>query len=448
MLRRLLALLAAAALAAAPAHAQSVLRDAETEALFRDCARPLMVAAGLDPKSVRIVLVGDEEVNAAAVGNQDIIVNAGTVLNADSVNELQGVLAHELGHVAGGHIVRYNEGTGPATKISILSLLLGVAAMAAGAGDLGSAILAGGQQAALGKYLAFSREVESRADQAAADYLDRAGITGRGMISFFEKLQGQEYRLAISQKPEAGYSRTHPLTGDRITALNQRLRASASWGKPIDAALQARFLRVKGKLAGYMLEPPRVLTLYPETDHSDAALYARAYAWHRGAYPEQANKEVDALVARDPLNPYFLELKGQILLESGKPADAIAPLRLAVARSRNEPLIATTLGHALVSTEDKANFAEAEPLLRTIVARDKENPFAWYQLGVIYDRRGDEPRASLATAERFELEGKQREAVGTARIAMAGLPKGTPDWLRAQDIALSAKAEMDRKKRR
>ena len=179
MLRRILVLTTAMALVAAPVRAENILRDAETEAFFRDATRPIAIAAGLEPKSIQIVLVGDESINAAAVGNQNVIVNTGTIEAMDDVGELQGVLAHEFGHIAGGHIVRYNEGLAPATKISILSLLLGVAAIAAGAGELGAGILAGGQQAALGKYLAFSRQVESSADQAGASYLNKAGISGK-----------------------------------------------------------------------------------------------------------------------------------------------------------------------------------------------------------------------------------------------------------------------------
>jgi predicted Zn-dependent protease len=191
-----------------------------------------------------------------------------------------------------------------------------------------------------------------------------------------------------------------------------------------------------------------VFQRYPESDQSVAARYARAYAWHRSAYSDAARIEVDKLLKSAPDDPYFLELKGQILLESGKAPDAVPVLRAAVANAPNEPLIMTLLGHALISTESKPAFAEAEPLLKKAIARDRENPFAWYQLGVIYDREGDAPRAALAAAERYTLEGNAPGAAANARLAMNGLPKGTPDWIRAEDISLVAADELSKKKRR
>ena len=248
-------------------------------------------------------------------------------------------------------------------------------------------------------------------------------------------LLNEEYRYGESQKG-GGYDRTHPLDAERIAALETLLQASPAWNKPVDPVLQARFLRIKGKLIGFIQDPPRVIAKFPETDQSEPAHYARAYAYHRGAYPDKAVTEIDALLMARPDDPYYLELKGQILLESGHPRDAIAPLRRAVAGTRNDPLIATTLGHALIATEDKAYYPEAEGILKSAVNRDDENPFAWYQLGVIYEARGDEPRAALATAERMSLEGNAKAASGAARLAMNGLTRGTPDWIRAQDIAV------------
>ncbi|HMN53203.1 MAG TPA: tetratricopeptide repeat protein, partial [Sphingopyxis sp.] len=178
--------------------------------------------------------------------------------------------------------------------------------------------------------------------------------------------------------------------------------------------------------------------------------YARAYAWHKSAYPDKALGEVEGLLKTDPHDPYFLELEGQVLLESGRPKDAIPPLREAVANSRSQPLIAATLGHALIATEDPANFAEAEKVLKTAVALDNQNPFAWYQLGIVYANKGDQARAALASAERYNLEGGQSAlALRNAETAMQGLPEGSADWIRAQDIALVSRAEVEqaRKKR-
>lgn len=442
---RLLAVLAALLGGAAPAVAQSILRDAETEQLLKDLSRPMIKAAGLDEKSVQIVLVGDPSINAFAGGGQNVFIHSGLITAASNANMLQGVIAHELGHVAGGHNVRNNEGAGPATKISLLSLLAAAGAIAGGAGEAGAAILGLGLGAAQGSYLSFSREQESRADQAGARYLGAAGVSGKGSIAFFKLLQGNEFRLGI---PQVEYARTHPLSSTRIANLQAVYQNDPAWDRPTDPALEARFQRIKGKLVGFVEEPSRVFQLYPESDGSIAGHYARAYAWHRSGYPDQADREAAALVARAPDDPYFLELQGQILLESGKVEDAIPVLRRAVAHAGDQPLILTLLGHALIATERPAELAEAEPLLRRAVARDRENPFAWYELGVIYDRRGDAPRAALASAERFTLEGNAGGAAMNARLALAGLPRNSPDWIRADDIALVADDALAKQKKR
>jgi predicted Zn-dependent protease len=434
---RLLRLLMAGILlffaAARPAMAQEILRDSETELLFKDISDPLIKAANLDPKSVRVVLIKDSEINAFVAQGQVVYIHSGLLTNADNVNQLQGVIGHELGHVAGGHAIRIYEGAGKATAITLLSLVLGAAAMAVGAGEAGMGIMAAGQQAAMGSFLSFTRAQEASADQAGAQYLAKAGISGRGSIEFFKKLQNQEYRLAIYAKDS--YNRTHPLSSERIQALSDLYQKDPAWSRRTDPNLEARFQRVKAKLVGFVT-PDQAVKLYPETDQSVPGHYARAYAYHLGAYPDKANAEADALLATNPEDPFFLELKGQILLEGGRPKEAIAPLRKAVAIAPNMPMIAVMLGHALIASEDAKNFAEAKQVLKSAVNRDNDNPFAWYQLGIVYDREGDQPRAALASAESNNLQGKNKLALASARMAMAGLPQGTPDYIRAQDIAM------------
>jgi predicted Zn-dependent protease len=445
-IRACIAALLVLVLATQPAMAQSILRDAETEALFAEMSAPLIEAAGLNPRNVQIVLIGDKEINAFVAGGQAVYVHSGLITAADNANEVQGVIAHELGHVAGGHVIRINEGAKAATGITLLSLLIGVAAIAAGAGDAGAGILAAGQQAALGKFLAFSRTQESSADAAGASYLSKAGVSGKGLISFFKKLQGIEFRYAIPQ--DDSYGRTHPLSGERVAVLQDKMAGDPAWNAKTDPGLEARFQRVKAKLKGYVSEPARTLIDYPESVTTVPARYARAYAWHRSSYPDKALAEVNALLAAAPHDPYFLELKGQILLESGRAAEALPVLRDATQRTNNQPLIATLFGHALIATEDKTNFAEAERVLKAAVARDNDNPFAWYQLGVVYGHKGDLPRASLATAERYNLEGRARLALVSAESAMRGIPQGSADWIRAQDIAMVSRVEVEKDKKR
>jgi predicted Zn-dependent protease len=439
--RFLLLLVLSFAVAVRPAMAQEMLRDAETETLFRDMERPIIQAAGLRPENVQIVLLQDRSINAFVAGGQIVYVHSGLIAAADNVNQVQGVVAHELGHIVGGHVVRMAEGERVAIGITLLSLLLGAAAMAAGAGEAGAGIMAAGQQAAMGKFLAFSRTQESSADQAGAKFLNEAGVSGQGLLQFFKKLQNQEYRYSIPQ--DDAYARTHPLTGDRMQVLEEQLKASPSWTARTDPALEARFQRVKAKLFGYTEDPKRTFAMYPESNRSEPARYARAYAWHKIAYPDKAMAEMDSLLKDRPNDPFYLELKGQILLESGKPAEALASLRQAVAAAPDQPLIASLFGHALISTDKTENMAEAKKVLRSAIARDNSNPFAWYQLGIVYDREGDEPRAALATAERYNLEGQPKLALAQAELAMKGIPSGTIDYLRAQDIAMVSRTQVE-----
>ena len=322
------------------------------------------------------------------------------------------MIAHELGHVAGGHSIRMQrgrQGRRPGSRIA--TLVLGALAIAAGAGDAGMGIMAAGQQAALGKFLAFTRTQEATADQAGAQYLSQRRDQRQGHA----RLLRQAAEPGISPRDlRQGQLRPHPpaVVASASRRSSRCFRSDPAWNKPIDPALEARFQRVKAKLLGFV-DPKQAVIKYPESDQSVPAHYARAYAYHLGGYPDKALAEADALLATDPHDPFFLELKGQILLEGGKPRRS--DRRRCAKRSQRSgdtPLIAAMLGHALVATEDPKNFAEAKQVLKAAVNRDNENPFAWYQLGIIYDREGDQARAALATAERSNLEGEPQAGAG------------------------------------
>ena len=444
---RCLAFLALTGVAAEPVVAQSVLRDTETEAYLAQISAPLIKAAGLQPSNVKIILLNDPEINAFVAGGQAVYIQSGLFEAADNTNELQGVIAHELGHIEGGHVLRGGEGERPAMAIMLLSLLIGAAAMAAGGGDAGMGALMAGQQAAMGKFLAFSRAQEGSADASAVRHLNEAHISGKGMVSFFGKLKKEEYRLSPSYTDVDPYAQTHPMSEDRQATLQADLEKSPWWNAKTPAQQDIAFHRLKAKLQGYLDDPEVTFRRYPSSDQSVPAHYARAYAYHKSAYPDKANAEVAALLAADPHDPYFLELQGQILLEGGHPRDSLPPLREAVARSNDAPLIGSLLGQALLATENPADYAEAKKVLKLSLARDNDNPLAWYGLGMVYDHEGDQPRAALASAERFSMEGNDRQALGAAEVAMKGLSVGTPDYLRAEDIAMTARNAVSDKKK-
>ena len=449
---RFLATLSLALLVARPALAQGILRDTETEVFLQDLAAPIVEAADLREGNVDVILLNDPNINAFVAGGQAIYLHSGLLEEADSAAQVQGVIAHEMGHITGGHIIRQGEGAKAAGNISLLSLLAGLGAALAGAGDAGMAAMMLGQRAAMGSFLAYSRVEEGSADAAGAKFLSDAGISGRGSLGFFKKLAELETRHGVSRSPDMEYVRTHPLTGDRISVLRDTYEKDPAWNRPDDPAMQERFERIKGKLSGYLNDPEATLREYPLSDNSTAAHYARAYAYHKQADVKKALAETEALIARDPKDPYFLELEGQIMLESGHPDDALAVLKRATTITNASPLIATLYGHALIATEDKGNYEEAERVLRAAVARDRLNPFAWRQLGTVYAARGDMARANLASAEQQVMSGDYIQALRSAKTAQAGLPEYSADWLRAQDIEFQARAEIeksdDRRKKR
>jgi predicted Zn-dependent protease len=447
-LARMLAVLAALSLCAQQAAAQDggILRDSETERLLKDMVNPLVEAAGMPKDAVDVVIVNDPSVNAFTSQGQVIYINSGLINAADNANQVQGVMAHELGHIVGGHAIGIDQGFNRAGKITILSLLVGVAAALAGSADAAMGAISMGQQAAYGSLLAFSRAQESSADAAGASFLSKAHISGRGSLQFFEKLQNLEFRYGYPHDEEAAFASTHPLSGDRIATLREVYEKDPAWNTKTDPALEERFQLAKAKLYGYLADPADTLRHYPPYVTTEPARYARVYAYHKESRLDDALREADALLAEKPDNPYFLEIKGQVLLESGKAEAALAPLRKATELTGNDPLIASTFGLALVNTEDKSHLDEAENVLRAAVARDRENPMAWYELGLVFGAKGDIPRASLASAEQQIMTDNAAQALRSATTAMAGLQKDSPDWIQAQDISMQARTQLERKK--
>lgn len=423
--------------AVAAPNAPAGLRDTETEAFLNRLSAPLANAAGLSPGALKFVILNDPEINAFVAGGQVIYINSGLLLAAESTGEIQGVIAHELGHIQAGDVVRGDGAMQESNRISIAGLVIGAAAMAMGAGDAGMAAFSAGQQGGRAHFLRYSRQVEGTADASAVRYLNQAGVSGRGMISFFEKLKREEWRLSSSYEATDPFMQSHPMSSDRQAILLADLEKSPHWAKPENKADQASFLQIKGKLFGYLKDAQTTLRTYPLHDQSPEAHYARAYAFHRTGYPDKAAAEINALISIDPSNCYFHELKGQILLEAGHPLEAVKSLRQAAAQSANSPLILNLLAQALWATEDPANLPEAEQIMRLSVARDPQDVNAWQLLGTIYAARGDEPRAALASAESYSLKGNREMALINAKTAMRGVPAYSADWLRAQDIEMA-----------
>ncbi len=426
-------------------RAQSILRDAETERFLYDLTNPLFEAAGIERNSVKIGLIYSKSINAFVAGGQHMFVHSGLFTAADNLGELQGVLAHETGHIAGGHYSRTKDAYESAGMISILSMVLGAAAIAAGGGDAGIGMIMAGQSVAQGNVLAYSRTQEAVTDQAGASYMEAIGVSGLGLISFFEKLRNQEILAQVRQDP---YVRSHPLNRQRILALQKVVHASPYVNTPLDPRLSETFNRLKAKLRGYLDHPTVTLRNFPLSDTSISARYARVYAYHKALEWDLALLEADALIAAEPNNPYFHEIKGQILFENGRVDDSIDVFQGAVRLAPHEPLILTAFGQALVSQEDRAKMARAMPVLKQATRLDRSNTFAWFNLAKAYSWLDMQAEASLATAERYYSGGNASQALMHSQRAMANFNTGSPEWLRAQDIAILARAAVDKQKKR
>lgn len=429
----------AALLAALPAHAQiSTVRDAETEKMLREYADPIFAAAGLTPASVQILLVNDSTINAFVAVGQNMFIHTGLINEAELPNEIIGVISHETGHIAGGHLARMAGAASNATAPMIISLLLGAAAIAAGAPDVGAAVLMGGQQIAQRQFLAYNRTQEAAADQAAMTYLDRTKQSGRGLITFFDRFRDSEVMIGRSVDP---YARSHPMPADRMAALEDRIAKSKYKDVKDTPERIAQLKMVQAKLHGFLDHMALVFRQYPETDRSLPGYYARAIAYYRNAQIEEALGEMKPLFAAQPDNPYFYELKAQILFESGRAPEAVPAARKATELEPDEPLLRIALGQALLASDqsetDKAIAAEAKSNLEIALRADRNNPLAWRELAVAHARLGDEAMADLATAERYFVSGAMPEAKGFALRAQRKLPKGSEAWQRANDILIT-----------
>ncbi len=446
-----MALVTAAALMLAPlpALAQApekrgppTIRDAEIEQLLRDYTTPLLRAAGLARQNVQVVIINEPTFNAFVVDGRRIFVNSGALMKSQTPNQIIGVLAHETGHIAGGHLAKLREQLARAQTQMILATILGVGAMVAGAttnrgnsnnnlGNVGAAALSAPQEVIRRNILSYQRQQEENADRSAVRYLNETGQSPKGMYETFKRFSEQILFIARNADP---YAQSHPMPADRVAALADFARTSPYWDKKDDASLQLRHDLMRAKISGFMERPDTVQRRYPMSNDSLPARYARAIAGYKHGDLRSAIAQIDGLLQVQPDNPYFHELRGQALLEGARPNEAIAPLRRAVQLSNNSPLIAMMLGQALVASNNPANSEEAIGILRNAMAREPEAPLGYTQLAMAYGRKGNFAEADLASAQAAFLRGDMKTARDLASRAKTRFAVGSPGWVKADDI--------------
>ena len=442
---RSIATLLACALASAsvPARAQDVpkgmpvIRDSEIEQLLRDYTQPILRAAGLVQQHIHVVIINDRSFNAFVIDAKHIFVNAGALMQAKSPNQIIGVFAHETGHIAGGHLSKMRAELANAQTAMIIGMLLGVGAIAAGArggnvgGNPGVALLAP-QSLIQHSLLAYQRQQEEQADRAGVKFLTATGQSTKGMYDTFKRFADESLFAAQQADP---YLQSHPMPAERMAALEEIAKTSPYWNKLDSPELQLRHDMMRAKLYGFMDRPDTVLRRYPPSDTSLPARYARAISTFRHGDMRTAIAEIDSLIQTQPNNPYFYEIKGKALLEAGRPAEAVAPLRHALSMAPNPALIQVLLGQALIASGQNGAVDEAIGNLRNAAANDPDIPDAYEYLAMAYGRKGNLADADLASAQAAFSRGDWKTARQLAARAKTRFPVGAPGWVKADDIA-------------
>jgi predicted Zn-dependent protease len=425
-------------LAAAQSDGETLIRDTEIEEILHKDAEPILKAAGIDPSTVQIAIIGSKDLNAFAAPRL-MGVNTGLIMQTKNPNELQGVMAHETGHLAAGHSFRSGEMTRSGMRPFLLTMGLGLLAALAGSGDAAVGLMgSAGYFGTLGA-MGYSREQEARADQAGATLLEKAGLSGRGLADFFDNFRYQE---VFDEARRYAYFRSHPLSSDRIDALRMRVEKQPHYDVTDSPNAMAEHAIMKAKLDGF-INPQTAIAKYSETDKSYPARYARAIAYYQMKEPEKALRLIDALLQEQPNNPYLWELKGQILFEFGRTKEAEEPQRRSVQLKPEAPLLHVNLGQTLIALDDTAKVDEGIAELKKSLTEENDNAEAWRLLAQGYDKRGKDGLARLATAEYEFNIGDMAQARVFAMRAREKLPKDTPDWRRATDIVLVSKPSRD-----
>ena len=423
---------------------QVIIRDTEIEKDVRNWTGGVMNAAGMQSSQVNIILIQSPDVNAFVAGGANIFIYTGLIDLSDNVGQVVGVVAHELGHIAGGHLSRTADVGKNASFEAMLGAIVGIgAAIATGNSSAAAAGISIGQGQALNNFLAFSRVQESSADQAGFRFLTGAGLSPQGLPTFLQKLESQELLPASQQSP---FVRTHPLSRDRVEALQHKVDDSPLKLKAFPSDWDNQYARVKAKLLAFT-SPLQVTYKYPTSDTSIPAQYARAISSYRLNQMAPALQKTEALIQAEPKNPYFYELKGQILYEFGKAALSVDPYQKAVLYAPDSGLIRTALAQSLIESAGQ-NTEKLQSAIDHLKRAEKDEPRSTQikrLLATAYGRMGKEPEARVYLAEEALMRGNKKDAVRMADVTLKQLPPNSPEALRAQDI-INTVGEPDKNK--
>lgn len=405
-------------------QAISLIRDTEVESVLTSYIQNIFKQVGLNPKNAQVVVVNDDSINAFVAGGQTIFVHTGLITQVKSVDDIMFVLAHETGHIVGGHITRGQGIYSKARTTALISTILGGLVAVAGRPDAGIAVMMGGTSSAVGIFTAYQQTEESAADRTAVDIMSKMHYSMQGFSNTMKIIQTQD---RLNSGDNMSYLRTHPMTQDRVKAVNRFLE------NPLPLKEDIRFELIKAKLIGFLYPPQRTFDLY-KGQTGIPADYARAIALYRSRQLQNSLTLIDSLIEQRPDYPYFYELKAQFSLESGLIDQAIVYYEKALQLMPNAPLMRLSLAQALLETDSIENAQKATRQLKEVIGKDDNIPFAWQLLATAYERTNNKGEIPYAMAELYRTQGDIITAKKMAKKALSTLKKGTPVYQRAQDI--------------
>lgn len=420
-----------------PVQAQSVIRDAEIEKVLQDISYPVFAAADLTPENISVYIINDPSLNAYVAGGQNLFLHTGLISWSDDPHILLGVIAHEAGHIAGGHLARTGAELEKATVGATLGYVLGLATALAGSPEAAQAIIAGSQHATQRNFLKYTRGHEESADQAALSYLDSLGLSARGLLTLLNHLHHNEKTLYGELNP---YARTHPISQARANHIEHHTTLKTSGKQELPSQLQRRYAHMNAKLRAFLEPYEKTLERYPLSDTSDNAHYARAIAYYKIPDLDKSLREIDSLIKQHPQNAYYHELKGQILYENGRINEAIGAYEKANELLRH-PLILIGLANSYIAMEEEQYLPEAIELLQQATTSEPANLFAWNRLAIAYGRHGELAQSNLSLAEASLLKNQTEEAEKFISLAKEHIVADSIEELHYQDLATAIKQQ-------
>lgn len=394
LMRRFILPLAILAYSSVQAQAISLISDEESEIFLQKITQPLFKAAGIPYNRNKVFIVNDNSLNAFVSDGNSLFIHTGTLTSASSPEEISGVIAHETGHIMGGHIIRQKLKNESLQQASLASMLLaGTTAAVTGRGDVAMAIALGGQSSTLSNYMQYRTEQERSADESAVKLLNATKQSPQGMLKFMKRISQRNDLSGIEETP---YFRTHPVTRERINFM-EKATAQSDY-QPGQKNLD-EFLRIKAKLLAFLETPEQTFRRYPLSNSSVPARYAQAIAYFKQLDINNALKKINALIKEEPDNPFFHELKGQIYLETGKIKPAKQEYQTALAKLPGSPLLQLSLAQAILEDAPTPDDLKKAVSLLNQANIKQPTPMGWLLLSRAFEASGNTAYSSYAAAE-------------------------------------------------